>query len=361
MKKIEFALKNILLRIMLHFNSVNKKNESIKLAPDSNVLFIRLNKIGDALVTTPLIKLIKEKTGCRVTILADRKNHFIFNNPDLYDEIFIFQKGFGAFKKLVKKLNALKFDAVIDLHDDVSTTVSFLIASIHAPVKIGLQKGNENIYTCIVNKLAPDSNHVVSRILEFAKVFDIKYNLENINIHFPLNESSSNKINKFIKSNYNGNFDKKFLAGVNISAGSDARFWGVERFKKIISFLENYDLNILIISTENEKHLADKISDNKYPVFTTPDFNEFAAAVSKLNFLFTPDTSIVHLASAYEIPMFGIYVKYNTPDMIWSPFKSDFDCVITEEPNFKNLDYDQVEEKFKTFFEKIYEQRNTKM
>ena len=59
--------------------------------------------------------------------------------------------------------------------------------------------------------------------------------------------------------------------------------------------------------------------------------------------------------------VFGIYVKYNTTNMIWSPFKAQFDCVITEEPNFKNLEFEEVEEKFKTFFEKIYGQRNSKV
>ena len=273
MKEIEFALKNFLLRILLLFNSAKKINSKIALTKNSKVLFIRLNKLGDALVTTPLIKLIKEHTGCHISILADAKNH------------------------------------------------------------------------------------VVLRVMEFAKVFNLNYDVEKINIHYHLSQKSLLNILTFSENN----FANKFLCGINISAGSEARFWGVERFKKVIKVLDKYDLQIVILSTENERRFAEVITDDKYPIFTTPDFNSFAAMISKLNFLFTPDTSIVHLASAYEIPMFGIYVKYNTENMIWSPFKSKFDCVITEEANFKNLEFEQVEEKFKTFIEKIYEQRNTKL
>lgn len=363
MKKIEFALKNFLLKILLFFNSVyppkadEKNKDKINLTKDSKILFIRLNKIGDALVTTPLLKLIKDKTGCSITILADKKNHFIFNDSKIYDEVLIHKKGLNGFKEIVSKINAKQFDVVIDLHDDISTTVSFLIASIKAPVKIALKKGNENIYTHLVEKINPVKSHVVLRVMEFAKAFNLEFDEQNINIHYFLSENSINGTKNFLKNN----FTNKFLAGVNISAGSVARFWGVERFKKVITVLENYDLEILILSTETEKKFAEEIAGNKYPIFTTPDFNNFAAMISKLDFLFTPDTSIVHLASAFEIPMFGIYVKYKTTNMIWSPFKSKFDCVITEEPNFKNLEFEQVEEKFKTFIEQIYEQRNSKV
>lgn len=357
MKEIEIALKNFLLRILLLFKSPQKSNSKNPLSKNSKILFIRLNKIGDALVTTPLLKLIKEQTGCHISILADKKNHFIFNDSIIFDEVLIYKKGIGGFRETVSKINSQKFDAVVDLHDDISTTVSFLLAFIKSPIKIGLKKGNENIYTHLVEKLDASKTHIILRVMEFAKVFNLNYNVENINIHYPLSNNSLENINKFLMNNFPG----KFLVGINISAGSEARFWGVERFKNVIKVLQKYNLQIVILSTEAEKKYAEEISENKYPIFTTPDFNIFAAMISKLNFLFTPDTSIVHLASAYEIPMFGIYVKYNTTNMIWSPFKSKFDCVITEEPNFNNLEFEQAEEKFKTFFEKIYEQRNSKV
>ncbi len=74
--------------------------------------------------------------------------------------------------------------------------------------------------------------------------------------------------------------------------------------------------------------------------------------ISQLNLLLTPDTMAVHLASAFEIPVFGIYVHYNTDELIWSPYKSDFDCVVTKEPNLKNVTFEEVNKKFNPFLEK---------
>jgi ADP-heptose:LPS heptosyltransferase len=95
----------------------------------------------------------------------------------------------------------------------------------------------------------------------------------------------------------------------------------------------------------------------------SPDFDEFCAAISKLDFLFTPDTSAVHIASAFNIPVFGLYVKYNTNDMIWSPYKSKFECIITTEPNLNTVSFEDTIAKFKPFFESVlpYEQRNSKL
>jgi hypothetical protein len=41
--------------------------------------------------------------------------------------------------------------------------------------------------------------------------------------------------------------------------------------------------------------------------------------------------------------------------MIWSPFGSNFDCVVTEEPTLVNMSFDKVFPRFMDFLEK---QRN---
>jgi ADP-heptose:LPS heptosyltransferase len=68
--------------------------------------------------------------------------------------------------------------------------------------------------------------------------------------------------------------------------------------------------------------------------------------------LITPDTSVIHLASAYSVPVFGLYVHFNTDEMIWKPYNSDFECVITKERTLDSIYYEEVERKLKIFLEK---------
>lgn len=357
MKKLEIFLKNIILKIFLKINRVHKFN-SVQINKNTKILLIRLNKIGDALVTTPLISVLKKKYNCSIDILADRKNHFIYdNNPDI-NQKYVFEKGIGGFRRTVSMLNQKKYDMVIDLHDDVSTTVTFLISSLKIPIKIGLRKGNENVYSKVIDKLDSSCYHVIDRNLNILKELDKSIDLNNANIVYSIPVSSFEEVDTYIDIY---NFKGKFLTGINISAGSEARFWGVENYQKLIDELSKLDTNIMILCHKDDIEKAKAIS-KKLPIFYSPSFDVFSAMISKLDFLISPDTSIIHIASAYEIPVFGLYVKYNTKDMIWSPYKSKFDYVVTEEPTLKNVKFEEVKNKLKPFFENVYyDETNTRM
>jgi len=340
----------------LLLNPGSSGNGTPELNEKSKILFIRLNKIGDALVTTPLLKMVKEKTGAKIFVLADSKNHFIFRSNPSVDEVLVFNKKIKELILLRKKITNEKFDVVVDLHDDVSTTVSFMIASLRINYKFGLEKENKAIFTHTVERPDPISNHVIDRINSIGKLFNIDTLDPDTNVQYRIDENSLQRVEKYLQKNF---LEKKFLAGINISAGSYSRFWGKKRFKNLIQHLEKYDTDILLLCSTRDLDKAQDISHNKIKIFYSPDFNIFSAMISKLDFLFTPDTSVIHIASAFQIPTFGIYVKYNTDDMIWSPYKSKFEAVITYEPNFDNLEFEETIKKLKPFFEEIYEERNS--
>jgi len=347
-KKIEILFKNFLVRVLLLLKSRNK-NSVPEFDSSSKLLFIRLNRIGDALVVTPLLHEIKKSLKCTVHLLADRKNHFVFSNNDDVDKVIIFEKGLNGFLNILKLIKTEKYNAVIDLHDDVSATVTYLLVLCSAKNIFGLKKSNSAAYTHTVEKPDAATHHVIERNLELAKLFNINMNKSEVNVHYNHKAESLTKVEDVLKKKFTSD---KFLLGINISAGSDARFWGVDNFRKIISSIDNFDLNYIVLCTTRDIKLALQITGYENKIYYTPSFDEFAAMISKLDFLFTPDTSTVHLASAYNVPMFGIYVKYNTNDMIWSPYQSDFDFVITTEPTLENVTTESVLNKFIPFLEK---------
>ncbi|NLT49293.1 MAG: glycosyltransferase family 9 protein [Ignavibacteria bacterium] len=357
MKEIEIFFKNVFLKLLLLFNRPSRKRALPVIDKNTKVLFIRLNRIGDALVTTPLLKFIKDNCNCSIGVLAGRKNFFVFKNTSSNSPILLFHKGLSGFIKTVSIINKNKYDIIVDTHDDVSATVSFLIALSKAPYKFGLKKDNETIFTHTVSKLNPSENHVINRIIELSRLFSLSPP-EKANIDFVLRKEAADYAHRFIEENKL----KRFKVGINISAGSDARFWGTERFKNLASFFEQYNVDVIILTAVNDIEKANDIAINKYPLFFNENFEKFCSLIPELDFLFTPDTSIVHIASAFNVPMFGIYVKYNTEDLIWYPAASEYETVITTEPNFDNLEFEQVFPKLKTFFEKIYyEKTNSRL
>lgn len=349
LKKIEIFTKGILTQVLLRLLKSNNIGKLPPITKDSKLLMIRLNRIGDALVSTPLLKILKEAARCSITVLASKSNHFVFTNNPYCDEILIYPKGLSGTRETLRKINNGNFDYIIDLHDDVSTTVTLLVALSKIKYKCGLRKGNEKIFTHTIEKLDPAKTHIIDRLINFTKMFGIKYKSEEVNVIYKFSNDSLSKITKLIHKNHK---DNKPLIGVNISAGSDARFWGVERYKKLCKFILSREVDLILISAEKDLHQAEEISSGKYKIFCSPSFDEFAAMISKLDLLFTPDTSAVHLASAYKVPVFAIYARYKTDDMIWTPYKSEFDSIVIEAQNFESLEFDVVIEKFRSFLDK---------
>ena len=363
MKKIEIFFKKILLGFLLFISKLNKNKDVKPSNRSSKILFIRLNRIGDALVTTPLLHLLKKKLNPKIYLLADKKNYFVYsNNPDI-DETVIFKKGLKGILEVLRFIKKENFNTVVDLHDDVSTTVSYIIALSNVENKFGLERENKIIFTKTVPRLESKNVHIVTRLLEIAKLFYVRIdNSTNWIGYYPLYQSSK-KAEDFLKETFK---NKNFLIGINISSGSDARFWGIERFISLIKLLLNYNTpagqlgwNILILSATKDLPYANEIiqgsldqeTGRKAAIFSSENFDEFAAVISNLNILFTPDTAAVHIAAAFHIPVFGIYV-HDTDDMIWSPYGVDFDYVSTKNSNLENMGFEEVKNKFLPFLEK---------
>jgi ADP-heptose:LPS heptosyltransferase len=350
MKKIEVFLKNILLKVLLSLSSPKRGRNKDNLNNFKSVLFIRLNRIGDALVSTPLLHFVKENTGCRIFLLADKKNYFAFNNNLDIDKVIIFNKGLMGIYDIIKLIREYDIDTIVDLHDDVSTTVSFIVALSRAKNKFALKKDNELIYTKTIERPNRSNVHVVDRLLELGKLFNLNPDKKQMNIHYYPKKESFEMADSFLQNRFDSN---KFLLGINISAGSQARFWGINNYRLLLNFLKNYTINCLLLAKPEDFSLANEIIDEERFIFTS-DFDKFCALISRLNFLFTPDTSTVHIAAAFNIPLFGIYVNYNTDEMIWTPYNTPYEAVITREPTLHNIKFNEVERKLKPFLDKIF-------
>lgn len=350
MKKIEIFFKRLFLRWILFSGRRKKSDAQVKLSKGDKVLCIRLNRIGDALVVTPFLHHLKLATGCEITVLADRHNHFVFrNNPDI-DNVIIYEKGAEGTGKLLKKINNSGYKAVFDLHDDVSVTVSYILKKLKVHYVAGLRRANAQLFTHVIDK--PDSTkiHVIDRCLRLIELVDGDHKVDGLLTtpsirYFPSKEDIEN-VNRYFADKFTGS---EFVVGINISAGSMARYWGTENFKKLVEYLKEKKIEYLLLCSTRDIKLSLEIDPYSERTYYTPGFGEFCAMVGKINLLFSPDTATVHLASIYNIPVFGLYVKYATEDIIWYPYNTRYEAIVTSSPTLKDVKFLKVMEKFDPF------------
>lgn len=103
-----------------------KKRRKFKGIPD-RILLLRNDRIGDAVVTMPVIESIKKNyPHIKIDILASSKNRFVFEKSSYINELITFDWNTGRinllkhllspdFKDLLLRLKNNEYDAVIDL------------------------------------------------------------------------------------------------------------------------------------------------------------------------------------------------------------------------------------------------------
>ncbi len=349
MEKPEKISKSLSLKLAILIKKKRKLN--VKISGISKILIIRLNNIGDALITTPLLGELKKIDGVTIDVLCSKRNKFVFERNELCNKVYIYDKSVKTFLRIIKEINSQNYDCIIDSHDDVSSTASLFIAFSDCRFKAALEKSNSALFTHTIQRPDATKYHPVERVIEISKLFGLNPDLGNANIIYKPSADNVSIAENFLMRNFR---EKKFTIAINLFAGSDARFWGKENFNKLVVFLKQYNTNVFFISTESKLAQANNISDN-IPVFSG-SLDSVAAVISLSALLITPDTSLVHIASASETPVFGLFVHYNTDEVIWSPYKSRFDCVITKEPTLENISFEQVSQKLSAFIKSLLQQ-----
>jgi ADP-heptose:LPS heptosyltransferase len=109
---------------------------------------------------------------------------------------------------------------------------------------------------------------------------------------------------------------------VNISARTQPRRWSNGRFVEALRRLRAAvrDVRILVISPPDEHESARAIADAVGATAAKPLLRETFALVEGADMIFTPDTSIAHVASAFSTPVVVMFVPgwsgfvpYRTP------------------------------------------------
>ena len=290
-----------------------------RLTPDSVVVFLRLNQIGDALVSTPIMAFFKEHFGCRIVVVADAQNHFIFARSPAVDHVVVYRKGPLGVPRVLRQVRAYRPTVVIDLHEKLSTTVSLLAGLLRAPYKFALRKHNAALFTHTAPDLDPAHHHIVERLGQLGALLAPVAGWP-WRICYEVSAAARQKATDFLQMAFpHGGY----LVGINTSPGTGARAWGVGNYQQLADALRARGLTPVVLTAPADQALVIAQFDPTR-VFCSASFEEFAAVISQVRILFTPDTSAVHVAAAFGILVFGLYVAEAPGQLNWYPYGSRY-------------------------------------
>lgn len=343
-KRTELSFRKFLLRF-LH-RVVHRKQPPLPEAFEFNrakVLFIRQDRIGDVLVSTPLFSSLKSRyPEIVIDVLLSKNNFFVLDHEELVRKRWIYTKKLFPTLHILRSIRAERYDFVVDLMDNPSATSTVAMLLAGGRWNVGLEKENDFVYDIVVPMMSRKDTHIVERLVKLLEPFHVSASHQELHIRYSATAESDHFAGEVLKSPPRGGL----TVGVNISAGSDARFWGVGNYRQLLLVLPQKDpkIRILLLSKPSDRERAQEIASGNDRVILAPQttFDQFAALIKRLDMLITPDTSAVHLAAAFDIPSVILYVQSNRNLSIWEPLNTVSESIVTMVDDLTAISVDQV-------------------
>ncbi len=269
-------------------------------------LVIRFSSIGDIVLTTPVIRSLKEQVEeAEVHFLTKPQfSNILENNPNV-DKVHSLKE---SFSETISDLKEECFDYIIDLHNNIRSkrVVAKLKVMPFTFNKLNYQKWL--LVNFKKNKL-PDI-HIVDRYLDTIKLFDTVNDKKGLDFFIP--EKDNVEITSLPEKFQNG-----YISFV-IGAMHNTKRLPTEKVASIISKI-NYPT--ILIGGPNEfedgELIKSLVGDKVLNAVGKYNLNQSASIVKQSKVVISHDTGLMHIAAAFDkkiisiwgntVPEFGMY------------------------------------------------------
>ncbi|HOJ30718.1 MAG TPA: glycosyltransferase family 9 protein [bacterium] len=262
----------------------------------NSVLIVGLSSIGDNLLITPAIKLMRDALWSAefFIVIGPRAIEFAKGNP-IFSDFYVWDKKTGIMT-LIKMLRNQKYDLVVDFRNSF---IPFLLRSKYR-------------LTFFIKELFSDkfTLHEAERTLRFFEPYFGK--CDKVELYFPLTDSEIKQHFEFFKNLGLMDTGKKIVV-MNPGAAFEKKRWDKRNFIEVGKHIvRNYHATVAIVGNNKESDLAGAIKKgiNDLKVFNLAGkttFRQLAYLLSCSELLITNDTGTMHLASAMKCPVIAIF------------------------------------------------------
>lgn len=275
------------------------------------VLFLRHDRAGDMILSTGVMRAIaRSHPTITLDVLASPANAAILQAADYVHDVIVFdKKRLGGYLATARRLRANRYDAVIDcMITAPSLTTLLLVSASGARQRVGISgRGNDAAFTVTVPPETRPGAHMVDLLAALARAFDVDPATVERQPVIALTDAERARAEEIWGARGAG---KRVL--VNVSAGTSARLWPDERYVRVMEHIRSRDPDAVfrVISAPAESARGERIARGGGGTFvSTPSIRDAFALVAASDFVFTPDTSIAHAASAFRKPCVAMYLK----------------------------------------------------
>jgi ADP-heptose:LPS heptosyltransferase len=294
------------------------------------VLVIRFSSIGDIVLTTPVVRVLK-------TQLEDAQVHYatklqfksiVESNPYL-DKVFYLDQDLN---KLVAQLKQEKYDYIIDLHNNLRTRIVKWKLGVKS---FSFRKLNIEKWLLVnfkINKLP--NLHIVDRYLETVRPLNIKNDVLGLDYFIPEKDQvplawiPETHRSGYVAYAIGAQHETKKLPVQRMIELCDKinkpviLLGGKEDFENAETVRKFFERPIQANGFEKGLHELGK-KTTIYNACGLYNLNQSASLVKQARYVFTHDTGLMHIAAAFKKEVFSIWGS-TIPSFGMYPYRTKF-------------------------------------
>jgi len=259
-------------------------------------LIIRFSSIGDIVLTTPVVRCLKQQfLNAEVHYLTKKNFSSIIENNPFVDKIHLLNNDLAA---IIKNLKQENFDCVIDLHHNLRTLK--VKRALKVPSfsfnKLNIEKW---LYTAFKINILPQV-HIVDRYLDTVKSLGVKNDDKGLDYFIPEKD--------IVPANHIPAAQSLGYIGIVIGAALSTKKLPLHKLKELCAKI-NYP--IILLGGPEDKAAGDDIAEiDPVKIYNSCgkfNLNESADLVRRAKLIITHDTGLMHIAAAFKKPVVSIW------------------------------------------------------
>jgi heptosyltransferase-2 len=260
-------------------------------------LIIRFSSIGDIVLTTPVIRCLKQQVeGAEVHYLTKYVFRELIESNPYVDKLHILR---DDLQRLISSLQEEKFDYIIDLHNNVRTLK--VKSGLKSVPSVSFNKLNIRkwILTALKINIMPEV-HIVDRYLETIKQFGVEDDGRGLDYFIPEKDVVPNDDIPVAQS--------LGYVSIVIGAAHNTKKLPVNKLKELCS---NINHPIILLGGPEDRLIGNEIAETDpikiYNSCGKFSLNESADLVRRAKVVITHDTGLMHIAAAFKKPIVSVW------------------------------------------------------
>lgn len=303
-----------------------------------NILLIRLDNLGDVLLTTPAFHAVKESLpGARLTLLASPVGAQIgWLDPDIDDSIVysapwmdpwcVLPQDTGREQRIIETIRAQRFDGAIIFTSFRQSPLpaAYLCYLAGIPLRLAASIDGPGSLLTTRHKHPERLMHEVERGLDLVAAIGLTTNNRDLVLKVP--DSARRSVFELLAL-LQRDSSRPFIV-VHPGCSMPARTYPWEMYAQVIDGLvEQLDALVAITGSEDECALVEKVcarvrEENRVAVHNVAgelSFAELCALIESANLTITNNTGPMHISAAVKTPVVTLFALTNPPEQ-WRPW-----------------------------------------